>query len=284
MESRFNDQQSTGLPFSPPDYSEPLVMGILNVTPDSFYDGGRYQERGMMLRQVSKMVEDGIDILDVGAMSTRPGAEEISPEDEKERLVHTLTAIREDFPSLFISLDTCRSTVARWAAETFGVGMINDISGGQHDPEMFSWISTTSLTYVMMHIQGSPRSMQAAPFYEDVVEEVMEYFSGRIASLAHLGFDKVILDPGFGFGKNAKHNYRLLAELERFGIFEKPVMVGLSRKSMIYRELGISPDQALNGTTALHMVALMKGASILRVHDVRHARECVKLYRALISS
>ena len=259
-------------------------MGILNLTPDSFYDGGRYLERGMMLRHISGMVEDGADILDVGAMSTRPGSTEISPEEEMERLAPALEAIRENFPSLAISIDTCRSEVARWAVRNFGIGMVNDISGGQYDPDMFSWIAATPLTYVMMHIQGSPRSMQVAPFYVDVVGEVLEYFSNRLNHLQQLGFGRVILDPGFGFGKNSGHNYRLLRELERFNVLNKPIMVGLSRKSMIYRELGITADQALNGTTALHMAALMKGASILRVHDVRHARECVKLYKAMVSS
>lgn len=259
------------------DLSIPALMGIINLTPDSFYSGSRFQRTNEVLGRAEEMIGQGCAILDIGAVSTRPLAAQINPEAEWERLKDVLPAVRKAFPEIILSVDTYWSETARRAAGE-GVDMINDISGGQFDPIMFETVSRLNVAYVLMHIQGTPQTMQINPHYENVVNEVSEYFLERIKLLKENGFrNPLILDPGFGFGKTLEHNYQLLGNLFRFKESGYPVMVGISRKSMIYRVLGITPEEALNGTTALHTVALLNGADILRVHDVREARQVIEL-------
>lgn len=255
-------------------------MGILNVTPDSFFDGGRYTGPQHALARAQQMVYEGASIIDLGAASTRPGAVQPSEEEEWSRLEPVLPLLAEKLPGVTISIDTYRSGIARKAVAE-GARMINDISGGTLDPEMFATVAELDLPYVLMHIQGRPETMQENPQYENVVDEVAEFFREQIAKLRSRGFEKIILDPGFGFGKNLEHNYALLAAMDRFAETGFPVLAGLSRKSMITKLLGIKKDEALNGTTALNMVALSKGASILRVHDVKEAVECIRIWNQL---
>lgn len=260
------------------DLSVPVVMGILNVTPDSFYDGGKYADPESAVRRAEQMVEEGAAILDLGAASTRPGAIQPSVEEEWSRLRPTLEEIRGVFPSIPISIDTWQSEVARRAVEA-GANIINDISGGTMDEKMYSTIAQLNVAYVCMHIQGTPATMQVNPQYDDVVKEVNDYFAERLLTLEREGVKNVIIDPGFGFGKDIHHNYQLMKNLETFSAFRKPVLVGVSRKSMVTKFLGVKKEDALNGTTALHMVALQKGARILRVHDVKAAVECIRIHR-----
>lgn len=257
--------------------SVPVVMGILNITPDSFFDGGRYMDREPAIMRAEQMLEEGAAILDLGAASTRPGAVQPDVEEEWKRLRPVLEEIRGAFPSVPVSIDTWRSEIARRAVEA-GANIINDISGGSMDAGMFPTIARLNVAYVCMHIQGTPETMQKAPHYTDVVEEVKEYFTLKIAQLTRQGVENVILDPGFGFGKELHHNYQLMKNLETFSSFRKPLMVGVSRKSMVTRLLDVKKENALNGTTALHMVALQKGAKILRVHDVREAIQCIRIH------
>jgi dihydropteroate synthase len=264
------------------DLSSPRIMGILNVTPDSFYDGGRYENREMILIKAGRMIEEGADILDVGACSTRPGAPDTDEATEKARLDIALSAIRDEYPDAVVSVDTFRAGIAGWAVEEYGVRIINDISGGDMDPDMFSTIGRLHVPYIMMHMQGTPRSMQQNPAYGDVVGDISAYFAEKVNRLRKLGAADILIDPGFGFGKTIRHNYELLAKLMEFRILGLPIVVGISRKSMIYKVLNSNPESALNGTTALHMTALMNGANILRVHDVRQAAECIALYKTLI--
>lgn len=256
--------------------SPPLVMGILNITSDSFYDGGKYLKEAEWLAQAQKMITEGADIIDIGAYSTRPGAENVSEETEIERLTATIQSIRKAFPEVLISADTFRAKVAEKAIEA-GANIINDISGGTMDEKMFETVAKLNVPYVLMHIQGTPATMQVDPTYQNVTKEVMAFFEERIALLEKLGLKKVILDPGFGFGKTMEHNYELLQNLEQFQKFGLPVLAGISRKSMIYKLLNISQQESLNGTTILNTIAIQKGAKLLRVHDVKEAKEVVTL-------
>jgi dihydropteroate synthase len=260
------------------DLNTPAVMGILNVTPDSFFDGGKFTHEKTMLEHVEKMLEEGADIIDIGACSTRPGAKEISAEEERARLLPALKAIRKKIPDTIISVDTYRSEIAKAAAEE-GADMINDISGGTMDENMFEEIARLHVPYVLMHIKGTPAGMQKNPSYENVTAEVKKYFEEKITKLKALGVKQIILDPGFGFGKTLEHNYTLLKNLSEFKSFGFPILAGISRKSMVNKALGTIPEKALNGTTVLNTIALLNGASILRVHDVKEAKEAVKVVK-----
>lgn len=259
------------------DLSVPAVMGILNVTPDSFFDGGKFMDVESAIIRTEQMVEQGATIIDLGAASSRPGAVQPTMEEEWARLRPVLEEIRGIFPSVVLSVDTWRSEIARRAVES-GINMINDISGGQMDDRMFSFMGQLNAAYVSMHMKGTPETMQKDIHYNDVVKEVREYFTNSLSKLSRAGITNVVIDPGFGFGKEVHHNFQLMRELETFHSFHKPVLVGVSRKSMITRLFGVSKEEALNGTTALHMVALQKGANILRVHDVKEAVECVRIF------
>ncbi|MCF8308104.1 MAG: dihydropteroate synthase [Bacteroidales bacterium] len=256
--------------------SEPLVMGILNITPDSFYDGGKYTTEKEWMQKAEEIVKEGGHIIDLGAISTRPGAKEISEKEEKERLQPALRSIRKEFPDTSISVDTYRSNIAQMAVNE-GADIINDISGGSMDDNMLNTISKLKVPYIITHIKGSPQNMQRNPDYDDVIEDIATFFRDRIFQLNELGFDDIILDPGFGFGKSISHNYRILRKLRAFRIMGYPVLAGLSRKSMINRVLNVGPEDALNGTTILNTIALNNGASILRVHDVKEAIEAIAL-------
>lgn len=258
------------------DLSSPVVMGILNVTPDSFYDGGRYTGEEQLLEHAAKMVREGAAIIDIGAASTKPGAADISEEEELARLIPAIEAVRKTFPQTIISADTYRAAVAEQAVRA-GADMINDVSGGTMDAGMFAMAAKLKVPYVLMHIKGTPKDMQIDPQYEDVVKEVKGYFKARVNDLKKLGVEQVILDPGFGFGKTAEHNYTLLHHLEEFTSMGYPLLAGVSRKSMINRVIGTKPENALNGTTVVNTLALMHGAHILRVHDVKEAVQAVKI-------
>ena len=256
----------------------PKIMGILNATPDSFFAGSRKQtEREWAERTVQVLAEGGA-IIDVGAYSTRPGAADVSVEEEWERLANALQVVRRVAPGAFLSVDTFRAEIARRCVESFGVSIINDISGGDADAQMFDTVADLRVPYVLMHCQGTPQTMQQAPAYKHVTAEVITDLSRKVRQLRQRGVRDIIIDPGFGFGKTLEHNYTLLRQLEDFRIFDLPLLVGVSRKSMITKPLGITPDEALNGTTALNSFALMKGAHLLRVHDVKAAAEVVKLF------
>lgn len=255
-------------------------MGILNITPDSFYAGSRIQSDAQLLRSAEAMLAAGADILDIGAQSTRPGAEMAGADEESARLIPALLAVKRQFPDALISVDTFRASVARAAAEA-GAGIINDISAGEDDPEMLATAAALQLPYIAMHKQGVPATMQNNPQYRDVVAEVLSYFAQKITDLAAMGLHDVWIDPGFGFGKTTAHNFRLLQALEDFKVLGKPLLVGVSRKGMIWRTLGITPEDALNGSTVLHTVALLKGGSILRVHDVQEAVQVRSLLQEL---
>ncbi len=263
------------------DLSRPVVMGIVNITPDSFYEGSRFTGRQRVVERVGQILEQGGKLTDVGAYSSRPGARALSLQEEGERLWPVLEAIREHYPVAVLSVDTFRSAIARKAVEDFGVCMVNDISGGDLDEAMFETIAHLQVPYVLMHMQGTPANMQLNPHYNDVVGEVIVALAEKTRLLRELGVNDILLDPGFGFGKNVEHNYQLLRALDQFKMFELPVLVGLSRKSMIYKFLGGDAASALNGTTALNTVALIKGAQILRVHDVQEAVECINLVEKL---
>ncbi len=263
------------------DLSTPHVMGIINATHDSFYDGSRVPGPEEAVEKAREMIEQGADILDVGAVSSKPGSEEISETDELRRLSPILEALRENFPEIPISVDTWRSGVVLSVKERFGVHMINDISAGTLDPKMFSTIAKLGIPYVIMHMQGTPLTMQNEPAYENVVDDLLQFFAERVYKLRKLGVNDIIIDPGFGFGKTLEQNYKLLSKFDSFRILELPLMAGISRKSMIYKLLESEPDQALNGTTAAHMAVLLKGASLLRVHDVAAARETVKIFQQI---
>lgn len=258
-------------------FSVPKVMGILNVTPDSFYDGGRYNSEELIINRAKKILEEGGEIIDIGACSTRPGAEEISAEEELKRLIPAVNTVRKNFPDVIISADTYRAGVAEEAVSS-GADMINDVSGGTLDKDMFSTVGRLKVPYILMHIQGNPRNMQLNPKYEHMAREVFYYFSEKLLELRSLGVNDIILDPGFGFGKTLAHNYELLDALEALKIFELPVMAGISRKSMVNKVLDIKAADALNGTTVLNTMVLQKGVNILRVHDVKEAVEAVKIF------
>jgi len=255
----------------------PVVMGILNITPDSFYDGGKFLSEKKMLSQTEKMLSEGTAIIDIGAISTRPGASEIPKEEEKKKLIKALKLILQHFPETIISIDTYRSHIAE-AAVNEGASIINDISGGMFDDNMFKTVAKLKVPYILMHIKGTPKTMQINPVYDDVVKEIKEFFTKQIQLLAKAGVTgNIVLDPGFGFGKTVENNFEILYNLKTFCELGFPVMAGLSRKSMINNILKISPEDALNGTTALNTIALLNGANILRVHDVKEAMEAIKL-------
>jgi dihydropteroate synthase len=254
----------------------PKIMGILNVTPNSFYDGGKLKTDKDILLQAEKMIAEGVDFIDIGGMSTKPNSEEISVAEELNRVVPVVQLLQQHFPHTILSLDTYRAAVANAGIEA-GVGIINDISAGMFDAEMFQTVAAHQVPYIMMHIQDTPQTMQQNPQYENVVQEVLQYFIQKTAAAQQAGINDVIIDPGFGFGKTLAHNYALLKYLNDFSLLKKPLLVGLSRKSMICNLLEVKPSEALNGTTALHTLALLNGAAILRVHDVREAKEVIKI-------
>jgi dihydropteroate synthase len=252
-------------------------MGILNVTPDSFYAASRTTADSELLRRAERMLSEGATILDIGGYSSRPGAADVPEEEECNRILPAIRLLHRHFPHAILSIDTFRSTVAQQALEE-GAAMINDISGGQRDPNMIALASKWQVPYICMHMRGTPQTMQEQTTYTDLMTELLEFFHQRIAELHQYGVKDIIIDPGFGFAKNVDQNFTLLKNLDCLRITGKPLLVGLSRKSMIWRTLDITPDEALNGTTALHMAALLKGASILRVHDVKEATETIRLF------
>ena len=263
------------------DLSVPCVMGILNITPDSFYAGSRMQTEAEITTRAQQILDEGAGIIDIGAYSSRPNAENVSPHEEMERLRMGLEILRKTHPGAVISVDTFRADVARMCVDEYGVAIINDIAAGEMDTDMFRTVAELNVPYIMMHMQGTPQNMQKHPHYDNVLKEVFLYFAQKVQQLRDLGMKDIILDPGFGFGKTVEHNYELLAHLEEFRVFELPLLVGVSRKSMIYRLLGSTPQDALNGTTVLDTICLLKGADILRVHDVREAVETVKIVEAM---
>ena len=263
------------------DLSVPCVMGILNITPDSFYAGSRMQTEAEITARAQQILDEGAGIIDIGAYSSRPNAENVSPHEEMGRLRMGLEILRRTQPGAVISVDTFRADVARMCVEEYGVAIINDIAAGEMDADMFRTVAELNVPYIMMHMQGTPQNMQQHPHYDNLLKEVFLYFAQKVQQLRDMGMKDIILDPGFGFGKTVEHNYELLAHLEEFRIFELPLLVGVSRKSMIYRLLGNTPQDALNGTTVLDTICLLKGADILRVHDVREAVETVKIVEAM---
>jgi len=259
------------------DLSSPKVMGILNITPDSFYDGNRYNSDTLILAQVEKMLRDGAAFIDMGAYSSRPKAAEISEAEEQSRLLPIVKLILDHFPDALLSIDTFRSNVAQKSLD-MGASMINDISAGALDEKMMEVVSVYKVPYVMMHMRGTPQTMSSMTHYDDIVKEMLFYFSEKVAKARSLGINDVIIDPGLGFAKTLDQNFEVLQKMELFQNLELPILAGISRKSMVYKVLNSSAEEALNGTTALHMIALMKGASILRVHDVKEALECIRLF------
>ncbi|WP_395057044.1 dihydropteroate synthase [Flavobacterium sp.] len=262
------------------DLSLPKVMGILNVTPDSFYDGGRFVSDEKMLSQVEKMLQDGATFIDVGGQSSKPNATIVSVDEELKRVVSTVDLILKNFPETIISIDTFNSKVAQIAVEN-GAAIINDISAGSLDDNMFETIAKIQVPYIMMHMRGTPQTMSQMTNYDDLVKDMLLYFSEKVAKARSFGINDLIIDPGFGFAKTLEQNFELLNKLELFEILELPILVGISRKSMIYKMLETTPGNALNGTSVLNIISLTKGANILRVHDVKEAVECVKLYNQL---
>ncbi|MBA3648100.1 MAG: dihydropteroate synthase [Chitinophagales bacterium] len=262
------------------DISSPKIMGIINVTPDSFYDGGFINNEKELLLLSEKMLNEGASILDIGGISTRPGADSISIEEELNRVISSISLIKKQFPGVIISIDTYRSKVAEEAI-IHGASMVNDISAGSFDANLFETVARYKVPYILMHMQGTPQSMQEQPHYEDVVMEVFEFFKQKIFELNTLGVYDLLIDPGFGFGKTIAHNYQLLKQLSVFHVFGYPILAGLSRKSMICKVLKVDPPKALPGTIVLNTIALLHGATILRVHDVREAKETIKLIEAM---
>lgn len=263
------------------EFSEPRIMGILNYTPDSFSDGGQFNMPSKALKHIDSMLQEGADIIDIGAVSSRPGSNLLSFEEEKTRLKPLLIEIQKEFPNQIFSLDTFRSKIAEWAVKEFNISIINDISAGELDKNMFKTIGELQVPYIMMHMQGTPTNMQKNPSYQNVTQELIQYFAKKIKELKSFSVHDVIIDPGFGFGKTIEHNYQLIKELNSFKIFNNPLLVGLSRKSMIQKALDIDASNALNGTTVLNTLAIEKGTNILRVHDVKEAKEIVKIYSNL---
>lgn len=263
------------------DLSVPQVMGILNVTPDSFYAGSRMQTENDIAMRAEQIVNEGGTIIDIGAYSSRPNAEHVSADEEIDRLSFGLEILRRNHPNILISVDTFRANVAEYCVSNYNVDIINDISAGEMDEKMFETVARLGVPYIMMHMKGTPQNMQKSPYYDDLIKEVFSYFAQKIQRLHDLGAKDIILDPGFGFGKSLDHNYELMAHLEDFQIFELPILVGISRKSMIYQYFGGTPETALNGTAVLDTFALLHGADILRVHDVKEAVEAVKLLNKL---
>lgn len=262
------------------DLGTPRIMGILNVTPDSFFDGGRFMNEKAALTHASKMLDDGADLVDVGGASSRPGASPLSEEEETARVIPVIEVLLKHFPEAILSVDTFRGGVARRALEA-GASVINDISGGEQDPMMFETAASLNAPYVLMHMRGTPETMTTLTAYDNLIRDIIQYFEEKVILLRRAGVKDIIIDPGFGFAKTAAQNFELLNHLEHFKVLGLPILTGLSRKSMVWRTLGITPEEALNGTSALHSIALLKGASILRAHDVKEAFECVKLVSQL---
>ena len=265
------------------DFSSPKIMGILNITPDSFYDGGMFDSNKKILKQVEKMLKDGADIIDIGGFSSKPGSKKVITDDEIKRVIPTIELIKSKFNEAIISVDTFRSEVAKKAVNS-GASIVNDISAGELDPNMFNCVAELGIPYIMMHMQGSPQTMQNKPKYNNVVNDIITNLSKKIFRARELGIIDIVVDPGFGFGKTLEHNYQILNDLSFFKELDCPILVGISRKSMIYKILNNDPKNALNGTTCLNTVALSKGANILRVHDVKEAKEIIKLTNFLVSS
>ena len=266
------------------DLEIPRVMGILNITPDSFYKGSRYNSDQEILKAAVRMIEEGADILDVGGYSSRPGAEDVKLEEESKRVLNAIRLITRELPEAIVSVDTFRADVAQMAITECGAHIINDISGGDADSDMFNVVEKLNVPYIMMHMQGNPLTMQLNPVYDDVVADILKWSADRIYRLHNSGVKDIIIDPGFGFGKTAAHNFELLRRLGDFAVAGLPLMVGISRKSMIWKTLGITADESLNGTTALNVVALLSGADILRVHDVKEAVQAVCLIERIRKS
>ena len=258
-------------------FDKPKVMGIINITPDSFYEGSRHREMNDILKQVDKMMDQGADLIDIGGYSSRPGADDIPLQEELDRVIPVIRNVADKFPQVRISVDTFRSQVAEQALDN-GAAMINDISAGLLDDSMMNVVSKYQVPYVMMHMKGTPQTMKSLNQYDDLITDIIHYFSERVRRANELGINDLIIDPGFGFAKNIDQNFELLKRLSHLEHLELPLLIGVSRKSMVHKTLGIKPEEALNGTTALNMLALDRGASILRVHDVKEAVECCKLY------
>ena len=262
-------------------FDSPIVMGILNVTPDSFYDGGKYNNEKNILNRTEQIISEGAKIIDIGAFSTRPGAEDVDEIEEYNRLRNALTCIKKEYPNQLISIDTFRANTALKIIEEFGNCIINDISGGTMDNNMFKTVAKLNATYIMMHIQGTPQTMQKNPFYKNVTQDVYHFFEKRIHQLKQLGACNIIVDLGFGFGKTIDHNYELMKNHNQFTQLNLPILTGISRKSMIYKFIGGTPDSSLNGTSVLNTIAINKGANILRVHDVKEAVEVITLSKKI---
>jgi dihydropteroate synthase len=264
------------------DIEKPIVMGILNITPDSFYDGGKFTNEKSIISRANKILSEGGGIIDIGACSSRPGIETVSEKIEKERLEIALSVIRKKHPDAILSLDTFRANIASWAISKFNIDIINDISGGTIEPEIINVVAENKVAYITMHMQGLPQNMQLNPQYKHVLKDILTLFSERVHELRDKGVSDIIIDPGFGFGKTLDHNYQLMAGLDIFQMLELPILIGVSRKSMICKLLDCAPQEALTGTTALNMVALQKGASILRVHDVLEANQTISIFEKLL--
>ncbi|MHA7058543.1 dihydropteroate synthase [Aquimarina sp. M1] len=258
------------------DLSSPKVMGILNLTPDSFYDGGKYKNESQILQQVEKMLNEGATFIDLGAYSTRPGADHISIEEEAKRILPIIKLVLSKFPNTILSIDTFRSTIAKKCVEA-GASMINDISAGSLDKHMIQTVGQLKVPYIMMHMKGTPQTMKSLNQYEDLLQDIQFYFSNKVSEARRAGISDIIIDPGFGFAKNVNQNFELLKKLDLLKLQGLPILAGISRKSMIYKTLNVNPTESLNGTTSLHTIVLLKGASILRVHDVREAMESITL-------
>lgn len=274
----FSTKKTLNLKGNLVDLTTPLVMGILNVTPDSFYDGGYYNSDTLLIKQALKLHNEGATILDIGGYSSRPGATDIPQEEELKRVVNGINIVLKELPEAFISVDTFRSEVAKAAIEA-GACMVNDISGGSLDKNMWKTVAALKVPYILMHMKGTPQNMKDHAVYEKLLPELLDYFHTRLHQLNELGVKDILVDPGFGFAKTIDQNYEILKNLNYFKALNRPLLIGLSRKSFIHKRLGIKPEKALNGTTVLNTIALMNGASILRVHDVKEAVEAVKLYK-----
>lgn len=266
------------------DLSTPKVMAIVNLTPDSFFDGGQYTQPETLHKRIERVVSEGAEIIDLGAYSTRPGAAQVPLEEEWQRLVPALTYLRKNYPNVTVSIDTFRSEIADRVRRYFGNFILNDISAGSLDEKLFSWVGEHKMPYILMHIQGTPQTMQQQPTYENIANDVYDFLDEKLLQLKELGAQDIIIDLGFGFGKTVQHNYNLLKNIEKFHTLKCPMLVGISRKSMIYKILQNTASEALNGTTVLNTMALERGAKILRVHDVKEAKEAIKLVSALQNS
>lgn len=278
MNQIYNKQTTLNLNGQLFDLSAPRIMGILNITPDSFFDGGNYTNADSIEKRIDQMINEGVDIIDIGAYSSRPGAQNISENEELKRLSFALDIIREKGITIPLSVDTFRSKVAEWVIKQYRVEIINDISGGDLDSKIYDVLAKHNAAYVMMHMRGKPQTMSQLTHYDNLMADMLKDLSTKVRQLKNRGVNDIIIDPGFGFAKDLDQNYHLLSQLHLFNIFELPLLVGVSRKSMIYKLFDQTPQESLNGTTAINMIALMQGADILRVHDIKAAKECVEIY------